>query len=89
MEQASSPLEEASPNEERLEGNSVTGTGGGMDEEDDVQTGSRRHKVGDAAMAQEAEEEADDLFGDDDDGDMGDLGQPGYVWHAHTRRKFF
>lgn len=89
-EQVSSPLDEAFPNEERVAENITNGTNGDLDEdEDDVQTGSRRHKSGDGAVAQDADEEADDLFGDDDDGELGDLDGPGYVESSPTRNGTF
>lgn len=85
-EEASSPPNETFPNEARTEENIANGINGDVDEdEDDVQTGSRRQKAGDGAIGQDADEEADDLFGDDDDGELGDLNGPGYVGHSHTR----
>lgn len=88
-EQVSSPLDEAFPDEERATENAANGVNGDVDEdEDDVQTGSRRQKAGDGAGAQEAEEEADDLFGDDDGSELGELDKPGYVGTARTHWNF-
>lgn len=77
-EQVSSPLDDAFPNEDSAADNVTNGLTGDVDEdEDDVQTGSRRRKAGDGAEAQDADENADDLFGDDDGSELGSLGKPG------------
>lgn len=83
-DQVSSPPDEEFPDEERALNNTTNGVGDLDGDENDVQTGSRRQKAGDGAGAQEIEEEADDLFGDEDGSDLGELDQPGYVGHSHA-----
>lgn len=86
--EVSSPLDEAFPDEEHVESNGANGVNGDLDEdEDDVQTGSRRQKADDGAETQQDEEEADDLFGDDDGSELGELDKPGYVQQSCVRNR--
>lgn len=77
-EEVSSPLDDINPGEEQVQNGEANVVNGDLEEdEDDVQTGSRRQKAGDGVGAQQEDEEADDLFGDEDGSDLDNTNDAG------------